>query len=354
MSVDTKILAANDENIAAAAQVLRDGGLVAFPTETVYGLGANALDMRAVRSIFTAKGRPHDNPLIVHLADVNSILPLVKHFPESARQIAQKFWPGPLTLILPRGDAIAPSLCAGLDSVAVRIPSHPVAQRLLELAGVPVAAPSANRSGRPSATSANHCVEDLWGFADIILDGGECSLGVESTVISLIGETPRLLRPGGVTPCEIEDVIGRIEIDDAIYRELEEDEIAPSPGMKHKHYAPIAKATLVSGSLESFVRFCGEHNSSNMWVLVFDEDKHELENWGFSSLSYGSENDPATQANRLFAALRELDDKGAEVVYIRAPKKCDGLGLAVYNRLLRAAAFMCYDLGDNNLGEEKC
>ena len=344
---DTKILTATDENIRIAANVLRDGGLVAFPTETVYGLGANALDKRAVQSIFTAKGRPQDNPLIVHTADTKSILPLVEYFPERAEKLAEAFWPGPLTIILPRSDAVDPSLSAGLDSVAVRVPSHSVARRLIEWAGVPVAAPSANRSGRPSATSAAHCAEDLWGFVDIILDGGLCPVGVESTVLTLIDEIPRILRPGGITPRQIEEVIGHVEIDRSVHRELEAGEPASSPGMKHKHYAPKAKTVLVSGSLEHFIEFCRERNSPGMWAMVFDEDMSLCQDWDFPALSYGSRDSSEDQANRLFAALRELDGKGAEIIYIRAPKS-EGLGLAVYNRLLRASSFTQYDLEEGS------
>jgi L-threonylcarbamoyladenylate synthase len=342
----SKMLPATDENIRIAACVLREGGLVAFPTETVYGLGATALDRCAVQSIFTAKGRPQDNPLIVHVDNTQSIFLLVKNFSEHAKILAEAFWPGPLTLILPRSNAIDPSLSAGLDSVAVRIPSHPVARQLIACAGVPVAAPSANRSGRPSPTSAAHCTEDLWGRVDIILDGGECPVGVESTVISLIGEVPCILRPGGITLCEIEQIIGRVEVDPAVYREIAASEAVSSPGMKHRHYAPKAKTALVHGSLEEFIAFCRERSAPGMWAMVFDEDLSA--HWDFPVLSYGSEQDSKAQASRLFAALRELDEKGAQTVYIRAPQRT-GLGLAVYNRLLRAASFTEY-----NLGEDSC
>lgn len=320
------------DNITRAAALLREGGLVVFPTETVYGIGANAMEEQAVAGIFRAKGRPADNPLIVHVCSLEEIAPLVTVFPSEARRLAEVFWPGPLTMILPKSGRVPAITSGGLETVAIRMPSHPVARALIARSGVPVAAPSANVSGAPSPTNAQHCVYDLSGRVDMIVDGGECDVGVESTVLSLAGEVPRLLRPGAVTAEELRVVLGELAVDEAVTHSLREGQIAASPGMKYKHYAPKARITLVHGGDEKFREYARKEGG---WLLAFDEDKSIL---GDKVISYGGENSPSSQAKRLFSALRELDTAGAETVLARAPST-DGVGLAVYNRLLRAAAF---------------
>jgi L-threonylcarbamoyladenylate synthase len=338
--MQTEILPVGDvdrdsSSIRRAANCLREGGLVVFPTETVYGLGANALDERAVEGIFRAKGRPADNPLIVHICTLEDIAPLVTEFPPPARRLAEAFWPGPLTMILPKSDRIPAITSGGLATVALRMPSHPVARALIRGAGVPVAAPSANRSGSPSPTNARHCIADLSGRVDMILDGGSCAVGVESTVLSLAGQVPLLLRPGAVTIADLRGILGEVAVDEAVTHHLADDLPAASPGMKYQHYAPTAQVTLVHGSDETFYRFAAENRGENVRFLAFEEDVAAL---GEDLIAYGSATDPAAQARRLFSALRELDEAGAQIVYARAPSS-DGVGLAVYNRLLRAAAF---------------
>lgn len=343
----TRVLLATDpvRHLAAlkeAANVLQQGGLVVLPTETVYGIGANALDREAVADIFAAKGRPQDNPLIVHIADFSDLDGLVAEIPDSVRKLAGAFWPGPLTMIMPRGRYIPDSVSAGLDTVAIRMPSHPVARALIRLAGVPVAAPSANLSGSPSPTTAAHCYADLSGRVDIILDGGRCSVGLESTVLSLAGERPRLLRPGAVTPEQLRELLEDLVIDDAVLHSIDAAQPVASPGMKYKHYAPRADITLVHGGLEAYLAFLEEHKGSGVFALTFDADKQRSP---VPCVTYGSEHDPASQAEGLFSALRRLDASGARQVYARAPLP-QGLGLAVYNRLVRAAAFREVYLGD--------
>lgn len=237
--------------IEAVAKILREGGLAAIPTETVYGLAANALDPDAVNSIFKAKGRPNDNPLIVHISEVEEIYPLVTSFPDKAKALVDAFWPGPLTIILPKSDIVPKEVCPRLETVAVRMPSHPVARAIIKAAGVPLAAPSANSSGLPSPTKASHVIDDMNGKIHAIVDGGESSVGVESTVITLATEVPMLLRPGGITPEQIESVIGPIEINPAVLEELPEGEVAASPGMKYKHYSPEAQVYIIKGSFPS-------------------------------------------------------------------------------------------------------
>jgi len=329
------------DNINAAAKILRDGGVVAIPTETVYGLAANALNGVAVSKIFTAKGRPQDNPLIVHIADMKELTPLVKYVPQTAVKLANTFWPGPLTIVLPKTDLIPAEVSAGLDTVAVRLPSHPIARALIEAAGVPLAAPSANASGSPSPTSARHVLDDLNGLIDAVVDGGDCMVGVESTVISLVEETPRLLRPGGITPEQLEAVLGKIEIDDAVFSALVQDEIPASPGMKYKHYSPKAKLIILKGDLEKFVAYVNATATGGTIVLCYDGEKTQMP---VKAVSFGSMNSSSEQAHKLFTALREIDTMpGVDTVFARCPA-ATGVGLAVYNRLLRAASFEVIEL----------
>lgn len=334
--METKLLRDTTEDITTASQIIRDGGIVAMPTETVYGLAANALDGNAVRKIFKAKGRPMDNPLIVHVSSVKMAedLHLYREFTKEAKALAEKFWPGPLTIILPKGDCIPDEVSAGLSTVAVRCPSHKVAQKLIELSGKPLAAPSANISGKPSPTKFQHCVNDLMGRADAIIDGGECAVGVESTVVTLATNPPRLLRPGGVTVEQLEGVLGKVEIDDAVLDKLKENEVASSPGMKYKHYAPSAQVYLVKG--REFASFVNRVSDSTTAVVCFDEDKSRI-----NSVTYpiGSKNDYFSHAHKIFDVLRQID-KNENIKKVFAPlPRVEGVSLAVYNRLIRASAF---------------
>ncbi len=246
--MQTQLLPVSPETLERAGELIREGHLVAFPTETVYGLGANALDADAVRRIFEAKGRPGDNPLIVHISALSQLPALIAGAPSpAARALMDAYWPGPMTLIFPKSDAVPEAVTAGLGTVAVRFPAHPAARALIDAAGVPIAAPSANRSGRPSPTSARHVLEDMDGRVPLILDGGDCEVGLESTVIDLSGETPRVLRPGGVTPEMIVAACGSAGVDPAVMRPLGENEVARSPGMKYRHYAPVGALTVVKG-----------------------------------------------------------------------------------------------------------
>lgn len=336
-TVYTKItdLQSGQEQIEQAGRILREGGIVAIPTETVYGLGANALNGQAVKKIFEAKGRPQDNPLIVHIADFEQLAPLVKEVPDSAKLLAEHFWPGPLTMIFSKADCIPTETSGGLDTVAVRFPSHPVAQAIIRAAGVPIAAPSANLSGKPSPTTAEHVRNDMDGKIEMIVDGGECSVGVESTVLTLVGDHPVLLRPGGVTIEQIRQYLPDAQIDPAVEHKLEEGRRAASPGMKYKHYAPLAKVILVEGSREEYIEYVNAQADRDVWALCFVEDEEKLK---VPALCYGAQTDGTAQAKHLFDALRRFDELGAKTVYAHCPDR-SGVGLAVYNRLIRAAGF---------------
>ncbi len=341
--MNTLLLSGGKDDILKAGEILARGGLVAIPTETVYGLAANALDGNAVRRIFEAKGRPMDNPLIVHIADFSDIkrFKLVSEIPEKAVKLAEKFWSGPLTIIMPKGESIPDEVSAGLDTVAVRFPSHKTAQEVIKAAGVPLAAPSANLSGSPSPTCAEHVMSDLNGRIDAVLDGGECKVGLESTVITLVTEPPGLLRPGGVTAEEIEEVIGKIEIDDAVLHQLKSGEKAASPGMKYKHYSPKAEVVLIVASDEDYINYVNERKGEGVAALCYDGDEKSLE---VKALTLGEKNDYGEQAHELFKRLREVDElDGIKTVYARCPRP-DGVGMAVYNRLIRAAGFEVIEL----------
>ena len=321
------------DDIQRAGVILRRGGLVAIPTETVYGLAANALDGEAVKKIYKAKGRPSDNPLIVHISRFSQLAPLVREVPESAQKLAAAFWPGPLTIILPKSDVIPQQTSGGLDTVAVRCPSHPTARAVIDAAGVPLAAPSANLSGKPSPTTFLHVREDLTGRVDALLDGGDCDVGVESTVLTLATPVPRLLRPGGVTLSQLRQVLGQVEVDPAVLHQMEAGQKAASPGMKYKHYSPAADVVIVDASPEDYVEYVNQKGDG--WALCFEEDVPLLQ---VPTMAYGTRYDSASQAHRLFEALHQLDEAGASRAYARLPRK-RGVGLAVYNRLIRAAAF---------------
>ena len=332
----TECLAATQEAIARAARLIQDGQVVGFPTETVYGLGANALNDQAVRAIFAAKERPVDNPLIVHIADFEEMDALC-HVNDKARKLADAFWPGPLTMILPKKGVVPVSVTAGLGSVAVRMPSHPVARALIRESGLPIAAPSANRSGRPSPTLAEHVYEDMGGRIPLILDGGASDVGVESTVVSLTGDGAVVLRPGGITPEMIAAVLGSAEVADSVMRPLAEGEEAPSPGMKHKHYAPLAHMTLYEGAREDVAaRICREYDENGDHALILASTGNLPLYGGRNCYDLGP--DAAAAAHNLFAALRTADDRKVIRVYSEAFPE-EGVGLAVMNRMARAAGF---------------
>lgn len=323
-----------------AAQLLKKGEAVAFPTETVYGLGANALSSTAVEKIFQAKGRPSDNPLIVHIANQEELQRLTTRIPAKAQQLMDAFWPGPLTLILPKGEGIAPEVTAGLDSVGVRMPDHPVALALLREAGVPIAAPSANRSGRPSPTTADHVEEDLQGKISGIVDGGATGVGVESTVLDVTQDPPMILRPGGLTKEAIEQVIGPIEVD--AHLTLPQDQQPRSPGMKYQHYAPKGEMWIVeSEHVEEQVRIIhkwigqAHKNQRKVGVLATEETKALYPEADYVAVC-GSREDLTSVARNLYDSLRSFDHK--EVDFILSESfSVSGVGSAVMNRLGKAA-----------------
>lgn len=323
-----------------AAEILKNGGLVGMPTETVYGLAANTFDEEAVSNIFKAKGRPQDNPLIVHVCDMEMVKDLVSELPEKAKTCAERFWPGPFTMVLPRGEKVPKSVSAGLDTVAVRMPSNPVARGLIEASGLPLAAPSANLSGSPSPTTAEHVLFDLDGRIDAVIVSDKCEVGLESTVISLCCEPPRLLRPGGVTLEQLQEVLPDIVVDKAVLAEPEKGKPVASPGMKYKHYSPKARVVMLDGDFDAFKKYVEEKTTDGTYALVFDGEEDEL---SVPCVSFGHKDNEAEQAAVLFDALRELDNRGCRVCFARVPQK-SGVGLAVYNRLIRAAAFEVIEL----------
>ena len=337
----TKLLNNTKQDIATAGKLLKDGELVAIPTETVYGLAADALNGEAVANIFKAKGRPMDNPLIVHIADLSQVDDLVAFVPPVLEDLAKAFWPGPLTVIMEKSDLIPDEVSAGLDTVAIRMPSHPVARAIIKAAGTPLAAPSANTSGMPSPTTAAHVLHDMDGKIAAVVDGGPCEVGVESTVLTLCTRVPRILRPGRVTPEDLFDVLGEVEVDDAVLGQLAEGAVAASPGMKYKHYSPKAEVYIVDGSAEGFAKYVNEKvaeraaDEAAVAALVFDGEESLV---NCVTLPFGAEDDSLGQAEHLFDDLRRADELGVSDIYVRCPS-AEGVGLAVMNRLLRAAEF---------------
>lgn len=334
--METKLFGTSEYDIAEAGKMIAEGKLVAFPTETVYGLGANALNEEAVRNIYLAKGRPSDNPLIVHIAEKEDIVPLVKEVTPKAKALIDAFFPAPLTIILNKSDKVGKVVSGGLDTVAVRMPKNEIARKLIKASGCPIAAPSANTSGLPSPTRVKYVIDDMMGKIDGIIDGGDCEFGVESTVITLATDVPTLLRPGAITKEMIEAVIGEITVAPAVLEGMKNDEVAASPGMKYKHYAPKAKVVIVNADKKEYEKFVNAQKGA--FALCFDDDEVTI-----PKVTFGRENDDLSQAKELFDALRELDEMGAKKVYARIPHK-DGVGMAVYNRLIRAAAFDIIDL----------
>lgn len=328
-----------EEELAQAARILREGGLVAFPTETVYGLGADGLNDQAAHKIYAAKGRPSDNPLILHIASMEALEDLTTMVPESARKMADAFWPGPLTMIFHKSDKVPYGTTGGLDTVAIRMPEHPISRELIRLSGVYVAAPSANTSGRPSPTMAEHVIEDMNGKIDMIIDGGAVGIGLESTIVDMTSEVPTILRPGYITKSMIEKVIGPVEVDRAI---LESDsKIKPkAPGMKYKHYAPVGDITIFEGNMGNVVLSINERakekveQGKKVGVIATDETLDEYR-YGIVK-TIGTRSDDDSIARSLFALLREFDQLGVEYIYSESFDD-DDLGQAIMNRLLKAA-----------------
>lgn len=327
---------ADEKSIELAAELLKKGEIVAIPTETVYGIAGDAASPEAIKKIFKAKGRPQDNPLIVHISDMGMLDGVAKYVNDDAKKLAEAFWPGPLTIIMPKGDKVSSENCAGLDSVGVRMPSDPTAHAIIAKCGLPLGAPSANLSGKPSPTNALDVLHDMDGRLPLIIDGGSSSRGVESTVISVLEDTPILLRPGYITKEEMEEVLGKeIAVSHAITEKLKEGEKARSPGMKYKHYAPEAEITIIDAEIDAFAQYVSQNKSDGTFVLCYEgEEKY----FDVPTVTYGKKSDGKSQAQALFTSLRELDKRGAKTVYARCPEK-DGVSLAVYNRLIRAAAF---------------
>lgn len=340
----TELFSFDDKNaISKCSSILKEGRLVAFPTETVYGLGANALNPEAVNRIFTAKGRPADNPLIVHIASLSQLNELVLEVPDQVKLLSDKFWPGPLTLVLKKKDIVPDITTGGLDTVAVRLPDHKVALDLLNHCQLPVAAPSANLSGRPSPTLAQHVVADLAGRIEAIIDGGQTGIGVESTVISLVEEQPTLLRPGGITYQELTEVLGEIKIDSAVKAELEsENSSALAPGMKYKHYSPEAEVILVEGeakrTAQKITELADKYLAKGDKVgIMATEENSSLYTAGQIKIM-GSRNRLSVVSANLFRLLRSFDDLGVDIILIEGVSS-QGLGLAIMNRLRKAAGY---------------
>ena len=332
----TEILKLDEASSKKAAEIINGGGIVAFPTETVYGLGASVFDEKAVKSIYAAKGRPSDNPLIVHVADKDHIEQVARGINNNARMLIDKFMPGPITIVLPKRKEIPDCVTGGIDTVGVRIPEHKGARMFLKACNVPVPAPSANSSGKPSPTTAKHVFDDLSGKIPLILDGGACTGGVESTVISLCGEKPMLLRPGLVTHEMLESVLGHVDIHPAVLENGKVDKAA-SPGMKYKHYSPKARVLIIDGDIsdgEKVYNLCVKmkRNPLILW------NGEEIANSNMHADTLMNHNDTSAAARNLFALLRRADDSGFDTVLISAVDK-SGAGLSVMNRMLRAAAF---------------
>lgn len=337
--MDTLMLSSSEEDLIKASELLKNGYVVGIPTETVYGLGADATNPKAVKEIFRAKGRPMDNPLIVHISKVDDALKIAKDIPQIFFDLAEKFWGGPLTMIVPKRDIIPYETSGGLDTVGIRLPSHPIARKLIELSGVPISAPSANTSGYPSPTTAQHVLNDMNGKISAIVDGGACSVGVESTVISFDDDnTVRVLRPGYITPQDLKSVVKNVILDKGILNEIGTDERVSSPGMKYKHYSPTADVKILEGSLDSFIEYVSKHNNDGVYSLIFESDAPKFP---FRYLTYG--NSDLEHAQQIFSKLRELDTLNAKTIYIRKPN-IDGIGLAVYNRIIRASGFEVINL----------
>lgn len=335
--METKYL--SKQKIEQAAQIIKRGGLLGIPTETVYGLGANGLNVEAVNSIFKAKGRPQDNPLILHIPDVGWLDRYCRNIPNSAYDLAGAFWPGPLTMILERREVVPDVVTAGMSSVGVRCPDHVLCRKIIAAADVPVAAPSGNTSGRPSPTTAAHMLEDMDGKIDAILDGGPCTVGVESTIVDLTCQPPQLLRPGGVTLEQLREVLGEVEINPAVLRKMREGEKPRAPGMKYRHYAPQAPVTVVTGGPDKSARYIASHMGEGDGIICFHEFAPMFRQQGRVVMDIGSAQNKEEQARHIFDALRTFDHyDGIPAIWAQCPDD-SGIGLAISNRLNKAAGF---------------
>ncbi|MBQ7816309.1 MAG: threonylcarbamoyl-AMP synthase [Oscillospiraceae bacterium] len=336
--METLLAKPSQQIIEKACTLIKDKQVVALPTETVYGLFADATSSHACENIFKAKERPMDNPLIVHICDYDMLHKVAAEVTEDAMKLAETFWPGPLTIILKKSDIIPTEVSAGLDTVGIRMPRTPVILEVISKTGLPLAGPSANRSGRPSPTNAQYVYEDLKDRIPLIIDDGSCDVGVESTVVSLAGEKPIIFRPGYVTQAQIAEVLGReVELSKGITEELMSDDKVLSPGLKHKHYAPKCEVTIINASFEKYKE---KVEADGAVAFCFEE---YIPNLNCQCVPNGKENDSASQAVGLFTALRHLDEIGAEKAYAIMPTM-DDVGLAVYNRLLRSAEFRVVNL----------
>ncbi len=342
---NTKIF--NENEVDSAAELLSAGELLAFPTETVYGLGADALNPRTVNNIFVAKGRPADNPLIIHIADQADLKMLTdQEISPLIKKVIDQFWPGPLTIVLKKSSLVPEVTTGSLDTVAIRMPNHPIALRLIKEAGVPVAAPSANLSGKPSPTLADHVIEDLAGRIDGILDGGQTGIGLESTVMDLSKEVPTLLRPGGVTYEELTEVLGRVEIDPAVESKLDDiSKKAISPGMKYKHYAPQAEVLLLEGDSSKIKRkikeIINKNSNKKIGVMITIESIDDYEQAIVKIM--GSRDDLSKVSQNIFKLLREFDADGVDQILIEG-LVTEGLGLAIMNRLRKSAGYQILEV----------
>ena len=333
--IKTDGLTVDGKTLSRAADTIRQGGLVVFPTETVYGLGGDGTNAEAAKRIYAAKGRPSDNPLIIHIAKPEDA-EAYAHTNETYYRLAKAFMPGPLTVILPKKETIPFSVTGGLDTVAIRCPSHPIARQLIAACGVPIAAPSANLSGKPSPTCARHVIDDLCGRVDMIIDGGDCEIGLESTIVKLDCDKAILLRPGAITADSLRCVCSSVEIAAAVLTQLNANERPQSPGMKYRHYAPEAPLVLLDGAESDIVAFLKKERAYHKCaVLCYSEEIRVL--GGEYMIDIGCADDVEMQARKLFTALREADTFGVDIIYAHLPQK-DGLGLALYNRMIRAAA----------------
>ena len=329
-----------EKNMDEAAAILRDGGLVGIPTETVYGLGANGLNEEAVAHIFEAKGRPQDNPLILHIPDASWLERYCKDIPLTAYKLADAYWPGPMTMILRRKDIVPDAVTAGLDTVGMRCPAHPLCRAIIDAAGVPVAAPSGNTSGRPSPTTAQHMLEDMDGKINAIVDGGPCSVGVESTIIDLTETPARLLRPGGITLEQLEAVLGEVAVDPAVTRLMGAGEQPKAPGMKYRHYAPKAPVTVVTGDPQKSAEYIASHAAPEDGIICFDEFLPLFTRRSETRpvMDLGPAGDKEEQARHIFDALRSFDHTSVPAIWAQCPD-ATGIGLAIANRLNKAAGF---------------
>lgn len=332
----------NTEELRVVCNLIKNGEIVIFPTETVYGIGANAFDEKAVGKIFMAKGRPSDNPLIVHIADKQKIYEIAKDITEVEQKLIDYFMPGPFTLILKKTDKIPNIVSAGLDTVGIRMPDHIIAKGIITFSGVPIAAPSANVSGKPSGTMVEDIRRELEGKVSAIVDGGESQIGLESTVVKVIDEIPCILRPGAITPEQIEEVIGIVDFGNGIFAPVEEDEKVESPGVKHKHYAPNKPAELVYSEDEKDLIFginrMIKELKGDVVVLGFDEHKEQIVVSEHRFISLGSKDNLKEIAQNIYSALRKSDELLGELVIIEGVKR-DGLGIAIMNRLLRSCGY---------------